>query len=44
MFRYGKYIRPGFALALAVTYPFYWSHMFTIPILGRVAQSAYRRS
>src|SRR3954454_16703508 len=34
MFRYGKYIRPAFALALAITYPFYWSHMFTIPILG----------
>src|SRR3954447_11362813 len=34
MFRYGKYIRPVFALVLAVTYPFYWSHMFTIPVLG----------
>src|SRR6266511_3730023 len=32
--RFGRFIRPGFALALAITYPFYFDRMFTIPIFG----------
>jgi branched-chain amino acid transport system permease protein len=32
--RFGRFIRPGFALALAITYPFYFNKMFTIPIFG----------
>ncbi len=32
--RVGRFIRPGFALALAITYPFYFNKMFTIPIFG----------
>jgi branched-chain amino acid transport system permease protein len=30
----GRFIRPAITLALAVLYPFYVSHMFTIPIFG----------
>jgi len=30
----GRFIRPAFALTLAVLYPLYWSDMFTIPIFG----------
>ncbi len=32
--RFGRFIRPGIALTIAVCYPFFWDHMFTIPILG----------
>ena len=32
--RAGRFIRPAIALTLAVTYPLYWSDMFTIPIFG----------
>lgn len=30
----GRIARPGIALVLAVLYPFYFNHMFTIPIFG----------
>ena len=30
----GRFIRPGIALVLAVLYPFYFNHMFDIPIFG----------
>jgi branched-chain amino acid transport system permease protein len=32
--RVGRFIPPGFALALAIAYPFYFDRMFTIPIFG----------
>jgi branched-chain amino acid transport system permease protein len=32
--RVGRFIRPAFALGLAIAYPFYFAHMFTIPIFG----------
>ncbi len=32
--KHGEYIRPFITLLLVVGYPFYWNHMFTIPIFG----------
>src|SRR5919198_743608 len=32
--RFGRYARPAAAVVIAVTYPFYWDKLFTIPIFG----------
>src|SRR5919201_6533296 len=32
--RFGRYARSMAAIAIAVTYPFYWDKLFTIPIFG----------
>jgi branched-chain amino acid transport system permease protein len=32
--RVGRYIRSAFAIAIAITYPFFWDKLFTIPIFG----------
>jgi branched-chain amino acid transport system permease protein len=32
--RFGRYARSAFAIAIAITYPFYWDKLFTIPIFG----------
>jgi branched-chain amino acid transport system permease protein len=32
--RFGRYVRPAFAIAIAITYPFFWDKLFTIPIFG----------
>jgi branched-chain amino acid transport system permease protein len=32
--RVGRLIRPGIILLIAICYPFFWDHMFTIPVLG----------
>jgi branched-chain amino acid transport system permease protein len=33
--RGGPYIRTAAAIALSITYPFYWNHLFTIPLFGQ---------
>ena len=30
--RYGKWVRPGTVLALALLYPFVWDRLFTMPV------------
>src|ERR687887_2899370 len=32
--RFGRYARSMAAIAIAITYPFYWDSLFTIPIFG----------
>jgi branched-chain amino acid transport system permease protein len=30
----GRYLRGAMAFAIAATYPFFWNHLFTIPVFG----------
>jgi branched-chain amino acid transport system permease protein len=32
--RVGRYVRTAAVIAIAITYPFYWNNLFTIPVFG----------